>query len=140
MSHEKFRHRLEHKKTKDFEKAEKLKSIKNSLENEFKNYCNLEPKKVTIIIDPKKLKTEYNNILFKNISKQRIVEELKTLINVEKSIKRSKSVTLIEEKDQEKRLNEIQSEIDELEIQMIKELQEKQQLLSMKQKVKGVLV
>ena len=86
------------------------------------------------------MKTEYNNILFKNISKQRIVEELKTLINVEKSIKRSKSVTLIEEKDQEKRLNEIQSEIDELEIQMIKELQEKQQLLSMKQKVKGVLV
>jgi hypothetical protein len=135
-----FRHRLERKKTKDIEKEEHLQAIKSVLNLEFNKFSIVQPSKAVPILDSKKLRKEYNFILFQNMLKERKIADLEAKILSFKRIKRSSSVEDINQVHISLRITEIVSDLERINSNIEEELYEKEQLLGMLEKQKKALV
>lgn len=134
-----FRYRLEHKKTKDFEKDEKIKAIKKELDEEFQEYITEQPDTANFKTDINKLKVEYNKLLFQNMCKQKQIEDFQSCIKSTRSLRRTSSNGAIEAKyyiKAEDYSKEIRNVLYNLEI----ETDETRLLNRMKQKEKLTIV
>ncbi|OMJ71437.1 hypothetical protein SteCoe_30345 [Stentor coeruleus] len=143
-----FRYRLEHKKTKDFEKEDKIKAIKKELDDEFQEYITEQPD----ICNPKtninKLKIEYNKLLFQNMCKQKQIKDLQSYIKSTRSLRRNSSNGAIEAKyylrseDYSKEINNVlynlQIEIDETHLLDRMKQKEKNTIKQLEEKINDI--
>lgn len=135
-----FRYRLETKKTKDFDKEEKLKSIKKNLDEEFQGYIKEPQNQPKSTIDTNKLKLEYNKLIFQNICKQKQIEELQSRIKSNYPLRRTSTNGTLEEAQYLLKSEDFNKEIQVVQRNIELEALETQLLNKMKQKEKTTVV
>ena len=121
---DRFTQKLERVKTKDFDREEKLKSIKQAIESEFTSFLQTAQPNLLPVSHPEKLKSEYNNLYFKNLCKQKTLSELENRIKLHQSSRRSESLGSLQEISESQRIQEVKSELETIYANLEKEFYE----------------